>query len=244
MKAIVFLAASGPMSRVRKTRDFGDLGFHLGAILRERAQSGEFLAPMIEAGSAIRATALGASEYSVQLSGQTSTVTAPGCSLPRRQPSGPQTIHQPWRSPAPDAIASAICDHFEAFDLDPAHDEAAIAFEFHTIPEYPRIRALADGIVSAMAKRIAGGHGLHIMIDGDIAQTLGGMLRDELKLTNDLLVLDGISLRDFDYIDLGKIRLPSFTVPVTVKSLLFSNDPRSAGRQERTDFVPQLDFVH
>ena len=76
------------------------------------------------------------------------------------------------------------------------------------------------------------------MIDGDIAQTLGGILREELGLTNDLLVLDGISLRDFDYIDLGKIRLPSFTVPVTVKSLLFSDDPRGPRRQERIQFTP------
>ena len=67
----------------------------------------------------------------------------------------------------------------------------------------------------------------------DIAQTLGGILRDEVGLQNDLLVLDGISLRDFDYIDLGKIRLPSFTVPVTVKSLLFQDDPRGPRRQER-----------
>ncbi|MDH3264598.1 MAG: hypothetical protein OEM24_11430, partial [Paracoccaceae bacterium] len=41
---------------------------------------------------------------------------------------------------------------------------------------------------------------------------------------------------DFDYIDLGKIRLPSFTVPVTVKSLLFSDDPRGPRRQERVHF--------
>jgi ethanolamine utilization protein EutA len=34
-------------------------------------------------------------------------------------------------------------------------------------------------------------------------------------------VIDGVSLWDFDYIDLGKVRLPSNTVPVTVKSLLF-----------------------
>jgi ethanolamine utilization protein EutA len=40
-------------------------------------------------------------------------------------------------------------------------------------------------------------------------------------------VLDGITLRDFDYVDLGRIRMPSFTVPVTIKSLVFSEDPRT-----------------
>jgi ethanolamine utilization protein EutA len=40
------------------------------------------------------------------------------------------------------------------------------------------------------------------------------------------LVLDGIALWDFDFIDLGRVRMPSFTVPVTIKSLVFSADPR------------------
>jgi ethanolamine utilization protein EutA len=35
-----------------------------------------------------------------------------------------------------------------------------------------------------------------------------------------------VVLWDFDYIDLGRIRLPSMTVPVTIKSLMFSEDPR------------------
>jgi ethanolamine utilization protein EutA len=41
-----------------------------------------------------------------------------------------------------------------------------------------------------------------------------------------------VLLRDFDYIDLGRIRLPSFTVPVTIKSLLFRDAP-DARRAER-----------
>ena len=45
-------------------------------------------------------------------------------------------------------------------------------------------------------------------------------------MASEVLVLDGISLWDFDYIDLGRVRMPSFTVPVTIKSLVFSEDPR------------------
>jgi len=64
------------------------------------------------------------------------------------------------------------------------------------------------------------------VLDGDIAQTLGAILREELKLENEILVIDGVTLWDLDYIDLGRIRLPSHTVPVTIKSLVFSEDPR------------------
>jgi ethanolamine utilization protein EutA len=60
------------------------------------------------------------------------------------------------------------------------------------------------------------------MIDSDIALTLGNILRNELLVVSDLVILDGIDLRDFDFVDLGRIRHPSNTVPVTIKSLVFS----------------------
>ena len=65
------------------------------------------------------------------------------------------------------------------------------------------------------------------MLDGDVAQTLGAILREELDVQSEILVIDGVTLWDFDYIDLGRIRLPSRTVPVTIKSLVFSEDPRA-----------------
>lgn len=221
----------------REDRDFGDLGFHLGRILRERAEAGAFGAPLLPAAACIRATALGASEYSVQLSGQTSTITAPGKILPRRSMQVLKPDIDLQERPDADQIGAAILRHFEAFDLSAASDEVALMFEYTLPPDYAYIRALADGIAAAMQPRLKAGHPLYVMLDGDIAQTLGGILRDELGIGNDLLILDGISLRDFDYIDLGKIRLPSFTVPVTVKSLLFSDDPRAPGRKERIRFA-------
>ena len=244
LSGIVFSGGVGAYVGGQETRDFGDLGIHLGAILRDRAEAGDFGAPTLPGGSAIRATALGASEYSVQLSGQTSTVTAPGRSLPRRNMQVLKPALDLSATPDAQAISTAILDHYEAFDLDPVAQEAVLAFEFTGPPGYGRIRTLAEGIATALAPRIETGAGLYLMIDGDIAQTLGGILREELGIGNDLLVLDGISLRDFDYIDLGKIRLPSFTVPVTVKSLLFSEDPRGPRRQERIQFVPHTHGHH
>ncbi len=69
--------------------------------------------------------------------------------------------------------------------------------------------------------RIAAGAPLYLMLDGDVARTLGILLREELGIENDLVVLDGVALRDFDYVDLGRVRQPSGTVPVTIKSLVF-----------------------
>ena len=59
-------------------------------------------------GECIRATALGASEYSVQLSGNTSTITNPGALLPRRNL---QVLQPPYvceETIDPDKFAAAI----------------------------------------------------------------------------------------------------------------------------------------
>ena len=74
---------------------------------------------------------------------------------------------------------------------------------------------------------------VYIMLDGDIAQTLGAILREELLVESEILAIDGVMLRDFDYIDLGRIRMPSYTVPVTIKSLVFSEDPQGGRPVQR-----------
>src|SRR5579864_4893652 len=68
----------------REQQDFGDMGPSLGRAIRARVKAGAFAWPVLPAGECIRATALGASEYSVQLSGNTSYISAPGVLLPRR----------------------------------------------------------------------------------------------------------------------------------------------------------------
>ena len=92
------------------------------------------------------------------------------------------------------------------------------------------MHAFAEGLAHGLDNMIAAGRPLFIVLDGDIAESLGHILKDELEVPVEVLVIDGVVLWDFDYIDLGKIRLPSRTVPVTIKSLVFSDDPRSGQR--------------
>jgi ethanolamine utilization protein EutA (predicted chaperonin) len=127
-----------------------------------------------------------------------------------------------------DAIGSAIRRHLTDFDLVEGAGEVALAFRWRGAPAYERISAFARGICLGMPKTIAAKKPLYIMLDGDVAQTLGAMLREEFDVASEILAIDGVVLQDFDYVDLGKIRLPSMTVPVTIKSLIFREDPRAA----------------
>ncbi len=211
----------------RETRDFGDLGRLLGTALRRKVDAGALPWPLLPPGECIRATALGASEYSVQLSGNTIYISNPGELLPRRNLQVLQPAYASDGPIEPDQLAAAIREHFGAFDLVEGENEAALALRWKGAPSYERIAAFALGIRRGLANTIDGGKPVYIMLDGDIAQTLGAILRDEMGVESEILVIDGVVLWDFDYIDLGRIRMPSQTVPVTVKSLVFSEDPRS-----------------
>src|SRR5580698_10066422 len=216
----------------RETRDFGDMGPRLGRAIRERIERGAFPWPVLPAGECIRATALGASEYSVQLSGNTSFISAPGVLLPRRNL---QVLLPPFvceETIDPQQLADAIRNHMTAFDVDPDR-EIALALRWTGLPSYERLAAFAEGIKRGLAERVARKQPLFIMLDGDVAQTLGHILREELHIESEMLVIDGVVLWDFDYIDLGRIRMPSYTVPVTIKSLVFNEDPRGPRPRQR-----------
>ncbi|HXF80535.1 MAG TPA: ethanolamine ammonia-lyase reactivating factor EutA [Usitatibacter sp.] len=210
----------------RESRDFGDLGRRLGHAIRRRVDAGALPYPMLPAGECIRATAIGASEYSVQLSGNTVYISNPGELLPRKnlQVLQPDVALEAEISPA--RVTQAIARHFQAFDLTEGEAEVALAFHWEGPPAYARLEALARGIVEALPMTILAGKPVFLVLDGDIAQSLGALLKDEWGIASDVLVIDGISLRDFDYVDLGRVRMPSYTVPVTIKSLVFSEDPR------------------
>ncbi len=230
---VMFSGGVGEYVYGREDRDFGDMGRRLGRAIARRLAAGALPWPLIPAGECIRATALGASEYSVQLSGNTSYISKPGELLPRRNLQVLQPAFDCAEVVDPAALASAIRAHFTAFDLVEGEGEVALALRWRGAPAYERVLAFAEGIRHGLAVTIERRKPLYLMLDGDVAQTLGAILREELLVESEILAIDGVELRDFDYIDLGRLRMPSCTVPVTIKSLVFSEDPRRGRPHQR-----------
>jgi ethanolamine utilization protein EutA len=210
----------------RETRGFGDLGGPLGRALRRRADAGALPFPLLPPGECIRATALGASEYSVQLSGNTGCVTDPDALLPRRNLQVVRPEYELGETVDAAAVADAIRQRRAALDAGRSDAAVALAMSWSGPPSHDRLLPFARGIRDGLADRIARGAPVYVMLDGDVALTLGRLLREELEVASELLIIDGLSLRDFDYIDIGRVRYPSNTVPVTIKSLVFHQDPR------------------
>jgi ethanolamine utilization protein EutA len=228
---VMFSGGVGEYVYGRESRDFGDLGRRLGLALRRRVDAGRLPWALLPAGECIRATAFGASEYSVQLSGNTVYVSQPGELLPRKNLQVLQPQVELDGAIDPDQLARAIGAHFKAFDLDEGEAEVALALRWRGAPSYERLSAFARAITLSLKNTIRQARPIYLILDGDIAQTLGAILKEDWAIASEVLVIDGIALRDFDYIDLGRIRMPSRTVPVTIKSLVFSQDPREHSRE-------------
>ncbi len=240
---IMFSGGVGEYVYRREKRDFYDLGKLFGEALRTRLDAGALPWPLLPAGECIRATVLGASEYSVQLSGNTTFISEARALLPRKNLQVVPLPHVFGEAPV-DAtqVASALVQAFTQHDLVEGEQDVAVSLRWSGPPAYSRLSALKDGLLQGLARSVAQGRNLYVVTDGDIALTLGYLIKEDPRVAalpegsaassprSEVLSIDGITLWGFDFIDLGRIRLPSNTVPVTIKSLVFSEDPRSHGK--------------
>jgi ethanolamine utilization protein EutA len=119
------------------------------------------------------------------------------------------------------AVAEAIRNHFRVFDLVEGQAEVALVFRWDGPPTALRIAAFCRGLIDGLPDTLKNRRPIYLVFDHDLAGLVGTILRDDFAIENALLCLDGVTLTDFDFIDLGKTLEPSGTVPVTIKSLVF-----------------------
>jgi ethanolamine utilization protein EutA len=200
--------------------DFGDLAPLLASAIRTRIDQGRFAAPVIQTAERIRATVLGASQFTVQVSGDTISISRPDM-LPLRNiqvlyPRLPES-----ETPQPDDVRAAIADSFQRFDLCEGDQVVALAIDWNGMPHFAALRNLAEGIVQGLSRSVADGLPLVLVFTNDFGKLMGDMLRYEMKVDNDVISIDSIELKDFDYIDIGGVIPASRVVPVVIKSLIF-----------------------
>jgi ethanolamine utilization protein EutA len=222
--------------------DHGDIARDLAAAIARRLGASDGL-PVIDPGQRIRATVIGASQFSAQLSG--STVHLSGASaLPVRNLPVVRVAQ-----PLPDVIdpgelAAAFARRAAQQDIDP-DGPVALSLAWSGPVSYPRLAAVAQAVAALTSSAVRqadddrGGNLLILVVDADIAQALGAILTEETGLRRRLVVVDGVELTDFDFIDVGEYRSPPGVLPVLIKSLLFApasmdGDPAAGdGRRQR-----------
>ena len=204
----------------------GDLGHGLAAALRRRLTALDV--PVSIAVEPMRATVIGASQFSVQISGN--TVHAADALLPIHNV--PVLFVPVAQEAVADDIREAINRGTARLNLQDREDPIAVGLHWHGEPNYRNLRAIADGIAYAHQGSPRAGAGLVVCVTADVAASLGAILTEELELDGGLVVIDGVTLGDLDFLDIGQRILPANVLPVMVKSLLF---PTGAAHQPLTN---------
>src|ERR671919_2284597 len=227
--AIMFSGGVSEFIYGYEKRNLGDLGIQFGRRIRERANklAGGHI-PLRPADVRIRATVIGASQYTVQVSGNTIYLSHPDL-LPLRnlQVITPE-FEQTEGISAPE-IKNSVERALQRFDATDTERAVALAIRWELGPSYPLIRTLAEGLVGAMNGHINQGQPLVLVFDADIAKLMGNIIERELIPGAGIISIDGIDLKDFDFIDIGQELPDAKAVPVVIKSLIFRHTEMGRG---------------
>ena len=210
-------------------RNLGDLGAYLGKKVRAKAnQLAGGKIPLRPAEVRIRATVIGASQYTVQVSGNTIYLSHPEI-LPLRNRQVVTPIFEQKETITVTEVKEAVERALQRFDADDIDRSVALAIRWELGPSYPLIRTLAEGLVQAMKGHIDNGQPLVLVFDADIAKLMGNIIERELIPGAGIISIDGIDLKDFDFIDIGQELVDAKAVPVVIKSLIFRNTEHGRG---------------
>jgi len=97
---------------------------------------------------------------------------------------------------------------------------------------FQRLDDVCLGIRDGLAPVLAHGHPIVLVGDSDVGGLIGIHFCEEMKVAAPIVSIDGLELKDFDYIDIGAILDTSGAVAVVIKSLVFPASP-NVGRDLR-----------
>lgn len=203
----------------REAQSYGDLGAALAHEIRARIP--RFGAKLERSNEGIRATVIGASQYTTQVSGSTIFVS-PFEALPLRNvPVIAPALALDAEEIDAAAIAGAIGTVLRRLDLIDTDTPVALFVPWRGSATFQRLENFCRGVIAGLAGVLARGHPLVLAGDGDVGGLMGIHLREELGLSNPIISVDGLELKEFDYIDIGTMLPNSGAVPVVIKSLIF-----------------------
>ena len=201
------------------TESYGDLGPKLGREVRRRCNESLSRGVVVQPVEGIRATVIGAGEYTLQASGSTSYISTTDV-LPVRGIQVARAFVNKEQSPGD--VRAALARALSKYDTRYLNERMALALSVDGQPDYPYIRRLVEGIANVTDPASPAGAPLFVVLDVDMARSLGSVLKEEFKLNRAVIAIDGIDVGDLDYIDIGKPMGVSQVIPVTVKSLIFT----------------------
>jgi ethanolamine utilization protein EutA len=203
----------------REAAEFGDLGRLLARELRPRL--GRLGAPLLPPSAGIRATVIGASQYTVQLSGNTIYLSSPEAVPLRSLPVVVPRLDLAHGPIDAGAVRAAIQQALERLDLQPPERALALAIDWAGSASFGRLDAFCRGVVAALDGLVQRRLPLVLVTGSDVGGLIGLHLKEVTGVPGPVISIDGVELRELDFIDIGELVPASGAVPVIVKSLIF-----------------------
>lgn len=199
------------------TEDFGDLGKGIATVLRKRLSESDI--SIMRPDHCIRATVMGLSQYTAQISGSTVYVSDENA-LPLFNIRTVKIEADLIGDIDSEKLRQRIKERTEMFEVD-VSSPFAMFFHWDGAPSYRRLRAFCEGIIRFVGSIDEGAPPLILIFDEDVAWIIGDMLKSEMGVRRKVVCVDGVSLGDLEFIDIGSKIYPAGVLPLTVKSLLF-----------------------
>jgi len=118
-------------------------------------------------------------------------------------------------------IAAAIGAALRRLDLHAGERAVAMCYRWQGSATFARLDTFCRGIAAGLAAVLGRGLPVILVGDSDVGGLIGIHLREESRITNPIVSIDGIALKEFDFIDIGELLETSGAVPVVIKSLVF-----------------------
>ena len=198
-------------------REFNDLGAYLANSIKERSDALKL--PIGDPEHRIRATVIGAGNFSLQVSGST-TFLSSGLEYPLRNL--PVVVpHIVSRKASSEEVQKSIELAISRFDLKEGKDPLILAFNDSVRPSYENLKQFAIGVVEALPNTIENQAPIFMCFDADIGNSVGNVLKRETRVTNEILSIDEIHVQEGDFLDIGEPIIEDVVVPVVIKTLVF-----------------------
>ncbi len=219
VKAVSFSGGVAEFIHGRCNDTFGDLGPFLAKHLRKRLATAEV--EILDTGnSGIRATVVGASQHTVQVSGSTIHLSDSEI-LPLRNV---QVVAPMFDFEELDvaSIATALTKSLVQFDLTEATGPLGIAFRWDGLATFARIDTFARGVLEGLAS-LKNDEAAPIVLVSyeDVGRLIGSHISRELDTVRPVVSVDCVEVGDFGFVDIGGVIPHSGVVPVVIKTLLF-----------------------
>jgi len=177
------------------------------------------LAPVWDPGQGIRATVIGAAQFSVQTSGNTIAISRPD-DLPLHNLPVLACDFELGDVVDKNADCSRSAQRDQQLRYRRRISPVALAFPVEPAIAFARAspRALPPGFLfRAGAPRWPRAWPIVLMIDGDVGMSLGRIIRNETAPGANVIAVDSVQLKQFDYVDIGRVIEITNVVPIIIR---------------------------